>query len=72
MTQRTVGKGMHPWICKWWLRMRDCKRATLIGDTQPGVLPVQEFYVPLWAWPFEWMHRCVFGNPKLTTTNEDE
>lgn len=51
--------------CRWWLKMRACKRAQLIGKPQSGVLPVQEFYVPWWAWPLEILHRILFGKKKI-------
>jgi hypothetical protein len=60
-----IGKSRPIYLCRWWLKMRECKRATLIGNPQPGVLPVQEFYVPWWAWPLELLHRIIFGRAKL-------
>ncbi len=66
-----IGKSRPKWLCRWWLRMRDCRRATLIGEPQPGVLPVQEFYVPWWAWPLELLHRIIFGRAKIEAIEID-
>lgn len=29
------------------------------------ICPVHELYVPWWAWPFELIHRAIFGQVKL-------
>ena len=39
------------------------KNAVEIGPE--GMPPCIEFYVALWAWPFELIHRMVFGRTVL-------
>ena len=54
-------------LTRWWLKTRPCKNAIQMGpkDTPACI----EFYVPLWAWPLELIHRLVFGRAVLK--NED-
>lgn len=49
----------RPYIfCRWWLRTRKCTPSQIGGASA-------EFYVPLWAWPLELMHRLLFGKATL-------
>jgi hypothetical protein len=50
-------------LSRWWLKTRPCKLAIQLGP--PGMRPVVEFYVPVWAWPLEIMYRLIFGSSKL-------
>jgi hypothetical protein len=52
-------------LCRWWLKTRQCKLAHQIAGQ--GLAPVQEFYVPFWAWPLELLHRLIFGSSKIIT-----
>ena len=54
------------WLCRWWLRTRPCKNAVQMNPND-GIPACIEFYVPAWAWPFELLHRAVFGKAKITT-----
>lgn len=49
---------------RWWLRTRPDTRGNQLnasGSLSPCVI----FYVPWWGWPFEFMHRLLFGCPKI-------
>ena len=50
-------------LTRWWIKTRPCKNAVQIGPK--GMPACIEFYVPLWAWPFELLHRVVFGRTVL-------
>lgn len=48
---------------RWWLRTRPVSNGIQLGlQNVPAAI---EFYVPWWGWPFEILHRCIFGYPKL-------
>jgi len=49
--------------CRWWLRCRPASGAVQLG--RADFAPVQEFYVPWWAWPLEWLHRLIYGKARL-------
>jgi hypothetical protein len=62
--ERMVGIGLSTPLTRWWLKSRPCE---LGEQTEPRILePCVEFYVPLWAWPFELLHRLIFGKSKLS------
>ncbi len=61
---RVLGKSMPKPFCRWWLKTRPCKLATQINQNE-GISPCIEFYVPLWALPFEILHRVIFGSTKI-------
>lgn len=51
-------------LTRWWLKSRPCK---LGKQMDPHIMePCIEFYVPLWAWPFELLHRLIFGKTSLS------
>jgi len=50
-------------LTRWWLKTRPCKNAVQIGPE--GISACIEFYVPWYAWPFELLHRLVFGKATL-------
>jgi len=54
------------YLCRWWLRTRPCKNAVQINAGQ-GIPASVEFYVPFWAWPFEILHRAIFGSTRFNT-----
>ena len=49
-------------LTRWWLKTKEVKAIVypnnLIGASY-------EFYVPLWAWPLELLHRMIFKQTKL-------
>jgi len=51
-------KTRHTALCRWWLKIRTCEQSCVGGA-------VHEFYVPFWAWPFEWLHRLIFGRATI-------
>jgi len=51
-----------PFLCRWWLRTRPCKKAVQLNNYIPACV---EFYVPWWAWPLELTHRLIFGTTKI-------
>jgi hypothetical protein len=66
----------YPWyFCKWWRRIRKCDEYSLPLETSVKIInkegerifkmDVMEFYTPWWAWPFELLHRAIFGNSKF-------
>ena len=57
----------HKLTCRWWLKIRPCKTAVPV-NVGHGVSACLEFYIPFSAWPFELLHRCVFGKAKLLQT----
>ena len=59
-----IGKSLPKPLCRWWLRLRPCKKAIHLGPT--NTLPCMEFYVPWWAWQFELLHRLIFGSSKIS------
>jgi hypothetical protein len=77
-----IGKSRHQLLTRWWLRSRSCKHAIQLPDKTAVVdgirinyfqfQPCVEFYVPIWAWPFELLHRIVFGSVKLHATSRDK
>ena len=58
------GKSLPRPFCKWWKRVRD--RKGQIPQKGAFIQPCIELYVPWWGWPFELLHRLIFGNPKMT------
>ena len=59
-----LGTGLPVLLTRWWLKSRSYKFAK---QTWPHMLkPGIEFYVPLWAWPFELLHRLIFGKSSLS------
>lgn len=59
----TYKQSRPKYLRRWWLRTRPCKKQILVSEYFDNPL---EFYVPWWAWPFELMHRMIFGRAKLT------
>jgi len=54
----------HPLpMLRWWLKTRPLTHSIQLGP--PNILPVMEFYVPFWAWPFELLHRLIFRRIRL-------
>jgi len=48
---------------RWWLKTRECKAGIqLDGQGMPACV---EYFVPWWAWPFELIHRAIFGHVRL-------
>jgi hypothetical protein len=61
-TEYKVGT-FPPWYArKWWMRVREVESVTYSDGSVGGCA---EFYVPWWSWPFELLHRLIFGNPKV-------
>ncbi len=54
----SIGQSRHPILCRWWVKTKECEATT-------PEEAVHELYVPFWAWPFEWLHRLVFGRATL-------
>jgi len=49
---------LEPWfIRRWWLNCR----VTTIDNINGSWVAASELYVPWWAWPFELLHRLIFG-----------
>lgn len=65
-SEMKTGKSLPRPLCRWWLKSRPCKLGTQLNAWQ-GIPPCIEFYVPIWAWPFELLHWAIFGRPKLNT-----
>ena len=57
-------KAMHPYLCRWWCKVRPTTTGEQINKDIPHCL---EFYVPVWAWPLEIIHRLIFGSTKFKT-----
>ena len=57
------GKALPKLLARWWLKMRICKNAIQLGPK--GMPACVEFYVPWWGWPFEMIHRLIFGKAVL-------
>lgn len=56
-----------PWyFCKWWMR---CSISKLEND-QNGYIDAARFYVPIWAYPLELIHRMIFGFVKIYPIKE--
>lgn len=53
-------------LTRWWLNTRPCKNAVQINKGQ-GIPACIEFYIPIWAWPLEWLHRLFFGSTRLNS-----
>lgn len=51
-------------FCRWWCRVRPLKNAVQLNAGE-GIPAAVEFYVPWWAWPFELLHRLIFGSTKF-------
>ncbi len=51
----TKGNALPLPLCRWWLRTRPDRNGVQLN--QDGTPPCVEFYVPIWAWPFELLHR---------------
>lgn len=50
---------------RWWLGIRKFKPSSEFNEC--GLkYAIHEFYVPWWGWPFELLHRLVFGRAKLS------
>jgi hypothetical protein len=60
---KTYKQSQPKYLRRWWLRFRPCKTQILASEYTGYAL---EFYVPWWAWPFELIHRMIFGRAKLT------
>ncbi len=58
-----MGKSLPKPLTRWWLKTRPCKNAVQIGPK--GMPACIEFYVPWYAWPFELLHRIIFGKATL-------
>lgn len=65
--QMTTAVGRPLPLCRWWLRTRPLRNAVQIGPA--GIPAVVEFYVPFWAWPFELLHRLIFGRSTLAAAS---
>ena len=57
------GESRSKLLTRWWLGTRQCKNAVQIGPE--GMPACLEFYVPWWSWPFELLHRLIFGKANL-------
>lgn len=56
--------GLPRQLTRWWLKVRQIEPIR----TDDGLIhAMSEFYVPFWAWPFELLHRMVFGSTKITS-----
>jgi len=56
---------------RWWLRTRKIKSGPEFNEY--GLKhAVHELYVPWWSWPFELLHRLVFGRAKLGDIHENQ
>jgi len=55
------GIGRKRWLCKWWIRVKPCAAIMIDGLWSAS----SEIYVPWWAWPFEIIHRMIFGSSKI-------
>lgn len=64
-----VGIGKRKIFTRWWLSTRPCKNAVQLNVGE-GIPACVEFYVPIWAWPLELLHRVVFGTVKLECKQE--
>ena len=62
MDKYQVGKSKHWLFCKWWMRIRPVVSQAI---PCPSSCRCVEFYVPWWAWPFELIHRAIFGKTKI-------
>ena len=49
---------------RWWVKSRPSGKFLYFDGK--GNQPVIEFYTPWWGWPFELLHRLIFGYPKIT------
>jgi hypothetical protein len=49
-------------LTRWWINTRE---VTPVIYENGLVGACHEFYVPVWAWPFELLHRLIFGSTKL-------
>ena len=58
------GKSLPRPLCRWWMRLRPICKGFQI-ESCGEFLPPIELYVPWWAWPFELVHRLIFGRAKL-------
>ncbi len=57
MTAMTMGTASrNPFRRRWWVRVKTAP-PPVYGRPTPGT----ELYTPLWAWPFELLHRAAFG-----------
>jgi hypothetical protein len=72
----SIGKGKHPWLCRWWLRVRPCiSRSKEIAKELNDACGfeyasykdflVHEIYCPWWAKPLDFIHGLIFGKPTL-------
>ena len=50
------------WARRWWISTRECS-PVLYANGLVGAC--HEFYVPLWAWPLELIHKVIFGSTKI-------
>jgi hypothetical protein len=57
-----LGKSRYWLFRRWWLKCRKCEQTYDIDGTMHGIL---ELVIPWWAWPFEIIHRMIFGYVKL-------
>lgn len=57
-----IGIAKHIMLQRWWLRTRECE-SIVYDDGSIGASA--EFYIPIWAWPFELVHRAIFGKAVL-------
>lgn len=53
------------WQRRWWTRTKLAYEPE--GCPEYPKLPeaVYEFYIPWWGWPFELVHRAIFGRVKM-------
>lgn len=62
------GIGLPPCKTRWWLRSRDLKnypKSIIWHGDKKYLIPLREVYIPWWGWPFELIHRAIFGRVTL-------
>jgi len=57
------GETLPKSLTRWWLKTRECKNGIQLGPE--GMQACIEFYIPWWGWPFELLHRLIFGKTTL-------